>query len=78
MTLNFAGVMYHEGARIQILDLPGIIEGAKDGRGRGRQVRGVIGVISVTSTSVRCLKPLLVLVYETLSHWQRKRASDEL
>ena len=49
MTLNFAGVMYHEGARIQILDLPGIIEGAKDGRGRGRQVRGVIGVIVVTS-----------------------------
>ena len=26
------------GAPIQILDLPGIIEGAKDGRGRGRQV----------------------------------------
>ena len=33
------GVMQHEGARIQILDLPGIIEGAKDGKGRGRQVR---------------------------------------
>ena len=32
--------MYHEGARIQILDLPGIIEGAKDGKGRGRQVIG--------------------------------------
>ena len=32
------GVMYHEGARIQILDLPGIIEGARDGKGRGRQV----------------------------------------
>lgn len=26
------------GAAIQILDLPGIIEGAKDGKGRGRQV----------------------------------------
>ena len=33
------GVMHHEGARIQILDLPGIIEGVKDGKGRGRQVR---------------------------------------
>jgi uncharacterized protein len=27
-----------KGARIQVLDLPGIIEGAADGRGRGRQV----------------------------------------
>ena len=29
-----------QGAKIQILDLPGIIEGAKDGKGRGRQVIG--------------------------------------
>jgi ribosome-interacting GTPase 1 len=27
-----------QGAKIQLLDLPGIIEGAKDGKGRGRQV----------------------------------------
>jgi len=30
--------MKYRGARIQVLDLPGIIEGAADGRGRGRQV----------------------------------------
>jgi ribosome-interacting GTPase 1 len=30
--------MTYKGARIQVLDLPGIIEGAADGRGRGRQV----------------------------------------
>jgi hypothetical protein len=34
------GVMHYKGAKVQILDLPGIIEGAKDGKGRGRQVRG--------------------------------------
>lgn len=28
----------YRGAKIQLLDLPGIIEGAKDGKGRGRQV----------------------------------------
>jgi small GTP-binding protein len=32
------GVLEYRGARIQLLDLPGIIEGAKDGKGRGRQV----------------------------------------
>jgi len=26
-----------QGAKIQLLDLPGIIEGAKDGKGRGKQ-----------------------------------------
>ncbi|MDD5337133.1 MAG: GTP-binding protein [Candidatus ainarchaeum sp.] len=35
------GMLYHKGAKIQILDLPGIIEGAKDGRGRGREVIAV-------------------------------------
>jgi len=30
--------MRYRGARIQVLDLPGIIEGASDGKGRGRQV----------------------------------------
>jgi small GTP-binding protein len=32
------GTMKYKGARIQVLDLPGIIEGAADGKGRGRQV----------------------------------------
>ena len=33
------GCIKYKGAKIQLLDLPGIIEGAKDGKGRGRQVR---------------------------------------
>lgn len=35
------GVLEYEGAKIQILDLPGIIEGASEGKGRGRQVVAV-------------------------------------
>ena len=44
-----AGVIRYRGARIQLLDLPGIIEGAKDGKGRGRQVR--VELIHVTACS---------------------------
>ncbi|ODV82641.1 hypothetical protein CANARDRAFT_10374 [[Candida] arabinofermentans NRRL YB-2248] len=32
------GVLEYEGAEIQIVDLPGIIRGASEGKGRGRQV----------------------------------------
>ncbi|KAI9843254.1 MAG: Ribosome-interacting GTPase 2 [Thelocarpon superellum] len=32
------GVLQYGGAEIQVLDLPGIIEGASEGKGRGRQV----------------------------------------
>ncbi|WAQ97440.1 DRG2-like protein [Mya arenaria] len=35
------GVIEHNGANIQLLDLPGIIEGAAKGKGRGRQVIAV-------------------------------------
>lgn len=35
------GIFTYKGCRIQLLDLPGIIEGAKDGKGRGKQVIGV-------------------------------------
>ncbi len=35
------GVINYNDAKIQLLDLPGIIEGAADGKGRGRQVIAV-------------------------------------
>lgn len=35
------GTFQYKGCQVQLLDLPGIIEGAKDGKGRGRQVIAV-------------------------------------
>ena len=36
------GVLKHKGAKIQILDVPGIVEGAASGRGRGKEVLQMI------------------------------------
>ncbi|KAF7684703.1 Developmentally-regulated GTP-binding protein 1 [Astathelohania contejeani] len=52
------GVLSYNGARLQILDLPGIIEGAKDGKGRGRQVLGVARTCSLLMIVLDVTKPL--------------------
>ncbi|KAJ2478942.1 GTP-binding protein rbg1 [Coemansia sp. RSA 2131] len=52
------GVLQYKGAKIQILDLPGIIEGAKDGKGRGRQVIAVARTCSLIFIVLDVLKPL--------------------
>jgi small GTP-binding protein len=36
------GMLEYRGARIQILDIPGLIKGAKEGKGRGREVLSVV------------------------------------
>lgn len=36
------GMMYHNGAEIQVFDLPGLITGASEGKGRGREVLSAV------------------------------------
>merc|ERR1719259_1524349 len=52
------GVIKFMGAKIQLLDLPGIIEGAKDGKGRGKQVIAVARTCSLIFIVLDELKPL--------------------
>jgi len=52
------GVIYYKGAKMQLLDLPGIIEGAKDGKGRGRQVIASAKTCDVIMIVLDAAKPL--------------------
>jgi len=52
------GTYSFKGTKIQLLDLPGIIEGAKDGKGRGRQVIGVARTCTCILIVLDVQKPL--------------------
>ncbi|TVY29356.1 Ribosome-interacting GTPase [Lachnellula hyalina] len=52
------GQVLVNGAKIQMLDLPGIIEGAKDGKGRGRQVIAVAKTCHLIFIVLDVNKPL--------------------
>jgi small GTP-binding protein len=52
------GVINYRGAKFQLLDLPGIIEGAKDGKGKGRQVIGVARTCNLILVVLDAVKPL--------------------
>lgn len=62
------GVIEYKGAHIQLLDLPGIVEGASQGRGRGRQV------VSTAKTA----DLILVMLDATKSEEQRRLLEIEL
>jgi len=51
------GMIYYKGAKIQLLDLPGIIEGAKDGKGRGRPVIAVARSCNLIMITLDAAKP---------------------
>lgn len=55
------GKIEYNGANIQLLDLPGIIEGAAQGKGRGKQVIAV----------ARTADLVLMMLDATKSHQQR-------
>ncbi|XBI53524.1 hypothetical protein VPH35_035745 [Triticum aestivum] len=52
------GVIMYKGAKVQLLDLPGIIEGAKDGKGRGRQVISTARTCNVILIVLDAIKPI--------------------
>lgn len=60
------GIIHYKGARIQLLDLPGIIEGAKDGKGRGKQVIAVAKSVD-----------LILIVLSVLKSMDEKRVIEQ-
>ena len=59
------GLMEHRGAKIQILDLPGLIKGASDGKGRGREI---LNVIRGSDMVLYVLDPFQGSHYDILDH----------
>lgn len=62
------GNMDIQGSRVQLLDLPGIVEGASSGIGRGRQV------VAVAKTA----DLIIIMMDATKSHEQRPKLEKEL
>jgi ribosome-interacting GTPase 1 len=70
------GMLEHRGANIQLLDVPGLIEGAAGGRGRGREV---LSVIRTADLVVFLLSAFEVDAYARLSEelYENKIRLDE-
>jgi small GTP-binding protein len=51
------GVLKHRGAEIQILDVPGIVEGASQGKGRGKEVLSVLRSADLVAVIVDATQP---------------------
>lgn len=62
------GVIYHNDAKIQLLDLPGIIDGAAQGKGRGRQV----------ISTAKSADLILMVLDATKDSTQKQRLENEM
>jgi len=58
------GMMEYKGAKIQVLDVPGLIEGASRGKGRGREVLSAIREADLLLLMVDVFQPERVRVLE--------------
>lgn len=75
------GILHHKGATIQLLDLPGIIEGAAQGKGRGRQVIAVarsadLILLMLDATKSDVQRPLLEKELESVGIRLNKKPPD--
>lgn len=62
------GTMFYKGAKIQILDIPGIITGASSGRGRGKGVLSIIRSSDLVLVLLDILHPEQLEVIEKELH----------
>ncbi|MHA1305028.1 MAG: OBG GTPase family GTP-binding protein, partial [Candidatus Heimdallarchaeaceae archaeon] len=61
------GILQHDGAKIQIIDLPGIIEGASEGKGRGKEILAVArtaDMIAILVTPENAEKQINIIMKE--------------
>ena len=71
------GVLEYGGAEIQVLDLPGIIEGAAEGKGRGRQVISAAKVLFVSlrgdlSADVEQTSDMVVMILDATKRAEQR------
>jgi small GTP-binding protein len=58
------GLLEYNGAKIQILDIPGVIEGAAEGRGRGKEILSVVRSADMILILIDVLHPEQLAVIE--------------
>jgi len=61
------GLLEYKGAKIQILDLPGLIKGAAQGRGRGREVLSVVRNADLILFVIDSFEPHIEVLVEELA-----------